>query len=177
MKKEYKNQERKVYLGLGGNEGDRIEYLKRSVQLVRSIASSEFELSPVYETPPWGFESDQSFLNCCVGFNTLRSPYELIADCHEIERELGRERKCDGTYASRTMDIDVLYYDDFILKDEDLIIPHPRIYDRNFVLYPLSDIAPTFVDPKKLKTILELKEECNDQSGILLYTNKLLTIS
>lgn len=177
MKKEYKNQEHKVYIGLGGNQGDRSEKLKEALLLLNSLCSSGFNVSPVYETPPWGFESDQSFLNCCVEFNTLLTPQDLLLACHEIEKELGRERESDGVYASRTMDIDILYYDRLVITNEELTIPHPRIYDRNFVLYPLSDIAPTFEDPIKRKTILELKKECNDRSGILLYTNKLLTFS
>lgn len=175
MEKDYKDKMNQVYLSIGSNLGDREEELRSSVKTLIKMFG-ELELSSVYETPPWGFESDQHFLNMCVGFKTAKTVREILDTCHLIEKEQGRIRETNQEgYSSRTVDLDILYYNCAAINDEQIQIPHPRLYARNFVLYPLSDIASTYIDPVKNETVESLKETCNDESSIILYKKKLLT--
>lgn len=159
-----------VVLGLGSNVG------KREANLEVAIAELEIKLrnkakrSPIYESEPWGFESNDSFLNCCLIIKTNLPPEELLRVTQGVEMKLGRVKKSkNNIYESRAIDIDILYYGDLIYKSKDLIIPHPLIYDRCFVVRPLSDICPEWIDPVKGKSILQLLERLNDEKSVILY--------
>ena len=175
MDNPYKENQTEVFLSIGGNLGDRISNLTEALRILYEEFPTGFVVSPVYETPAWGFESDQNFLNCCVRFLTEITADELLKTCQYVESALGRSRNNQFGYSSRTMDVDILYFGDRIIAETRLIVPHPKLYDRNFVLYPLCDIAPLFLDPSKNLTIKQLKSACKDKSVISLYTNKLLT--
>ncbi|MFV1990381.1 MAG: 2-amino-4-hydroxy-6-hydroxymethyldihydropteridine diphosphokinase [Acidimicrobiales bacterium] len=130
-----------AYLGLGSNLGDRRAYLGRALDRLRKLSGPEFRVSRVYETEPVGGPDDQAaYLNLVVGVDTDRSPAELLDFCQSLEREAGRERLV--RWEPRTLDVDVLLYGDLSQDDEHLVIPHPRMWERRFVLEPLSDIAP-----------------------------------
>jgi 2-amino-4-hydroxy-6-hydroxymethyldihydropteridine diphosphokinase len=136
----------KAFLGLGGNVGDTQAILERAVTLlndgrdIRLLARSSD-----YRTPPWGLEDQASFVNICVAIETVLTPHRLLQRIHGVERELGRNRAAETHWGPRTCDIDILSYDGVTLNEPDLILPHPRMFERGFVLLPLAEIAPDAV--------------------------------
>lgn len=153
-----------VYLGLGGNLGDRSANLK-SAREGLSPTVRLLECSPVYETPPWGYLDQPSFLNQVLKGETEASPRDLLIYLKELERQLGREPTV--RFGPRVIDIDILFYDDLVFEMSGLKIPHPRIAGRAFVLLPLADLAPDYLHPVSGKSIREMLEEC-DTKGISL---------
>lgn len=122
--------------------------------------------SAFYETKPWGFVSEHPFLNAVAKIETTMKPLEVLAVTQQIERELGRIRKSiDGQYADRTMDIDLLFYDDMCLNLPELVLPHPQMHLRDFVLRPMADLAPDFYHPLLKQTMAELLRDLNLHSG------------
>ncbi len=147
-----------LYLGLGSNQGDRNALMQRALQLVEERIGHIAARSAFLETEPWGFDSLYPFLNAAVEVHTTLSPAEVLARTQEIERELGRTTKSiSGRYADRTMDIDLLLYDNLVLEADYLLpgntspvhlsLPHPLMHCREFVLRPLVEIAPKNVHP------------------------------
>lgn len=132
-----------TYLGIGTNLGDRAENLTRAVALISEQVGTVLACSSFMETAPWGFTSDNHFLNAVLAVDTALSPHELLRVTQSIERELGRLHKTiDGNYSDRIIDIDILLYDDLTIVSEELTIPHPYILMRDFVYLPLGEIAP-----------------------------------
>ena len=147
----------KVYLGLGTNLGDKEQNLRGAVQKIEEQVGNVVSLSAFYVTAPWGFASENSFLNAAACVETELSPLEVLQETQMIERELGRTKKSvNGIYSDRLIDIDLLLYGDKILQDERLSLPHPLMAERKFVLEPLAEIAPDVVHPVLHKTIREL---------------------
>jgi 2-amino-4-hydroxy-6-hydroxymethyldihydropteridine diphosphokinase len=142
-----------VYLALGTNLGDRLANLRAAIEALPSEVKVIAE-SKVYETPPWGYENQPAFLNMAVKCETNLKPESLLKRLKQLEVQLGREQSFH--WGPRLIDIDILFYDDLILKSEPLSIPHPRLHERGFVLVPLADIAPDFIHPVLKKTIKEL---------------------
>ena len=147
-----------VYLGLGSNLGNRKENIELALNKIEKQIGKIISLSAFYTSEPFGFESDNMFVNCAVKIDTSLIPQELLVQTQAIEREMGRLHKTDKEgYADRIIDIDILLYNDLIIKDNpNLIIPHPHIQERDFVLRPLSEIADNVVHPVLNKTIMEL---------------------
>lgn len=132
-----------TYLGIGTNLGDRAENLTRAVALISEQVGTVLACSSFMETAPWGFTSDNHFLNAVLAVDTALSPHELLRVTQSIERELGRLHKTiDGNYSDRIIDIDILLYEDLTIVSEELTIPHPYILMRDFVYLPLEEIAP-----------------------------------
>lgn len=132
-----------VYLGLGTNLGDKEANLKAAIEEIRKRVGEIISLSAFHASEPWGFESENSFLNavCCV--HTDLSPMETLRTTQEIERSLGRLKKSTGgNYSDRVIDIDILLYDDLHIDTPELTIPHPLMWQRDFVMIPLREIAP-----------------------------------
>lgn len=130
-----------VYLSLGSNLGDRERYLKEAVKMLKLNKNIRLKkLSPIYETEPVGYLEQDNFLNAAILIETDLKPYELLDVTTSIEAELKRERTIK--WGPRTIDIDILLYDGLVLNEEKLIIPHPRMWERAFVLIPLRDINP-----------------------------------
>lgn len=130
-----------IYLSLGTNLGSREDNLERALQLLQEQVGELLRRSSVHETTPWGFESSHMFLNLCVCMATSLSPLQLLAATKQIERQMGRTQKSEqGHYADRVIDIDILLYDDAHVNESDLIIPHPHMYERDFVMLPLNEI-------------------------------------
>lgn len=150
----------------GSNTGDRFALIQSAVRRLESrgriIAASSF-----YETEPWGFECDHYFLNQVTVFDTPLAPEEFLHFCLETEQELGRIRTTGGArYASRPIDIDLLFCDGLVVDSEELTLPHPRLCERNFVLVPLAEIIPDFIHPVNGKRIAELAADCPDRSAV-----------
>ncbi|MGQ8338062.1 2-amino-4-hydroxy-6-hydroxymethyldihydropteridine diphosphokinase [Sunxiuqinia sp. A32] len=151
----------KLFLLLGGNLGNKEKIFATARQMLETELGKILQISAVYETEPWGFESDDLFWNQVIVIETEFSPTEVLVKTKSIEKELGRQRKAER-YVSRLIDIDLLFYDDMVLHSTDLEIPHPRMIDRRFVLIPLNDIAPTLIHPIFKQNISELLENCTD---------------
>ena len=154
---------RKIYLSIGSNKGNRYSFIKEALRLIRKDMGKVILMSKIYETKSWGFQSDD-FLNICIMIKSDLLPSELLNKLNNIEDKIGRIRNSTKILA-REIDIDILFYSDKIVNNEDLIIPHPRLHLRNFVLYPLNDIASEFIHPILLKPINELLEECEDDDS------------
>ena len=136
----------KAFLGLGGNVGDSRATLHRAVAMLNDGRNIKMlARSSDYQTPAWGVENQAPFVNLCVAVETTLTPHQLLQRIHEVERELGRNRAAETRWGPRTCDIDILSYDDVTLNDPDLILPHPRMFERGFVLMPLAEIAPDVV--------------------------------
>lgn len=161
----------RVVLLIGGNQGDRVGLLREAVaEIGRRIGPVNCS-SMIYETAPWGFEAEQNFLNMALSVDTNLTPREVLREALEIEARLGRVRKGQG-YASRPMDIDIILYNDRKINEPDLVVPHPRMHLRRFVLRPLCDIMPEYVHPTLKKTLLELLEECPDEGKVEIFATE-----
>ena len=155
----------RVCLSLGSNLGPRETYLRKALQALDKELGILVKCSSFYETLPWGFSSDSLFLNAAACYDTLLSPEEVLAVTQQIEKSLGRKEKSrQGQYADRCIDIDILLYDDRVIETPDMILPHPHMAERMFVLEPLAEIMPHLLHPLLKKTILQLKEELAERS-------------
>lgn len=150
-------------LSLGSNQGNRLENIEQCIQLIQLEIGTVFKVSKLYESPSWGFESD-AFYNCAIAIHTHKSPMKLLAGILKIEKKLGRIRKEQLGYQSRTIDIDIISYENEIVQTETLAIPHPLMHERLFVLLPMNDLQLDFVHPIFEKAIAALIEECEDKS-------------
>ncbi|HOF19804.1 MAG TPA: 2-amino-4-hydroxy-6-hydroxymethyldihydropteridine diphosphokinase [Bacteroidales bacterium] len=157
-----------VFLGLGTNLGEREENLRKAVLLIEEHIGKPVAESPVYETEPWGFTSEISFLNMAVKVETDLSPSGLLGRTLMIEAMMGRLREGKG-YKSRIIDIDILLFGSRVIETRALQIPHPRLHERRFVLVPLSGIASDTVHPVLGKSIGELLAECRDGNKVAEY--------
>ena len=144
-----------VYLGLGSNVGNKEDHLKRAIDALSQLGKIQ-NVSPLYFTEPVGDVVQNWFLNCVVEMETEREPQILLSSVKEIERILGRKKTMEK--GPRVIDIDILFYDDRIIRTKTIIIPHPSIHERLFVLQPLLDLNAQFVHPLLKKTIRELYE-------------------
>lgn len=145
-----------VYLGLGTNLGDKERNLNDAIISLSEYVGVVIRQSTFFMSDPWGFESENEFLNAVVLLETGLSPFDLLYKTQEIERTLGRTAKSVGGYADRLIDIDILFYDNLIIDQPTLKIPHPLIAERDFVLLPLAEIAPDFVHPVLSRKIIDL---------------------
>lgn len=149
-----------VYLGLGTNLGNKQANLRTAIYKLRERIGKQVSLSSFYETAPWGFESDHSFLNAAIGLETSLPPIEILHITQEIEKELGRTKKSvNGSYSDRLIDIDILLYDNLVLQTPELTIPHPLMTERDFVMKPLIEIAENVIHPTRQKTLSGLYQE------------------
>ena len=130
-----------TYLGLGSNLGDKVENINVAVKRIEELIGRVVRQSALHLSEPWGFESDNSFVNAVVACKTSLSPKQLLKTTQAIEREMGRtEKSLNGVYHDRIIDIDILLYDDWHIDYPDLKIPHPLMRDRDFVMIPLSQV-------------------------------------
>jgi 2-amino-4-hydroxy-6-hydroxymethyldihydropteridine diphosphokinase len=133
-----------VYLGLGTNLGDREAHIRKAIQLIGERVGTVVRQSSLIETEPWGFESPNKFLNAVILCETERTPREVLRMTQKIERDMGRKTKSQNSkYTDRPIDIDILLYDDLTVDEPDLKIPHPLMYERDFVMIPLKEIRHT----------------------------------
>lgn len=174
-----------LYLLIGGNQGDRAALLQQATDLIRNRIGSVAHLSPIYQTEPWGVfapgEKPQNFFNQALEVHTSLNPHQALAEALQIELDLGRLRPADHSgqttnppanqqklYASRPIDIDLIFYNDIIVEDPPtLLLPHPRAHLRAFVLKPLCDIAADYIHPVFKCSISDLLSQCPDSSPCL----------
>jgi 2-amino-4-hydroxy-6-hydroxymethyldihydropteridine diphosphokinase len=153
-----------IYLALGTNLGDRFANLRAAIAALAPQVRVETE-SRIYETPPWGFIDQPAFLNMALRAETDLPPADLLAFLKQLESALGREPTFRN--GPRLIDIDILFYDDMVLDTPPLVIPHPRLHERDFVLVPLADIAPDFIHPvlqQSIRTLLDAR--CSNITAI-----------
>ena len=159
----------KVYLGLGTNLGDKAPNLRDAGQKIVAAGGKMVSLSAFYVTAPWGFSSDNSFLNAAACVETKLSPLEVLQETQMIEKELGRTQKSvNRMYSDRLIDIDLLLYEDLVFSvtsasGAELTLPHPLMAERDFVMKPLAEIAPGLVHPVLGKTMKELTSSFSPQ--------------
>ena len=154
----------KAYLLTGGNEGDRYLNMQQARTNIEHICGRLLQVSSLYETAPWGKTDQADFLNQVLLIETKWSPRELLKAILQLEEKGGRIRTVKN--APRTIDIDILFYDQLVIEEPGLSIPHPRIADRRFVLEPLNEISPGYEHPVLHKTIHQLLLECTDQLAV-----------
>lgn len=151
------------YLLFGSNMGDKKALFDQACLSINKRCGHVVATSSFYESEPWGFEAEEWFLNRVIVVETALKPEEMLRQLLLIEKELGRVRspKAKG-YASRPVDLDILYFGDRIILTDDLIVPHPRLHHRRFALLPLCEVTPDFKHPILGLTQNELLERCND---------------
>ena len=155
----------RVFLLIGGNLGDRFSLLMQAKSQIQQELGLIENKSSIYETAAWGFESENYFLNQVIIISTDFKATEVLKICQEIENNLGRTRGSDQ-YTSRTMDIDILFFNDEVVDLSELKIPHLQIHKRRFALEPLAEIAPDYVHPVLNKTLQQLLKDCSDNSEV-----------
>jgi 2-amino-4-hydroxy-6-hydroxymethyldihydropteridine diphosphokinase len=157
-----------VFLGIGTNLGNREKNLEQAVARIVQSIGPVLRSSSIYQTEPWGFQSEKDFLNMVVKIETEFAPFALLKKILIIESLIGRVRGPEH-FSSRLIDIDILLYDDIIIDEENLKIPHPLLPERQFVLVPLCEIGPEVIHPVLKKTIEKLLEECEDRGIVIKY--------
>lgn len=159
-----------VYLCLGSNTGDRVGYLQQATMLIKELeGTSVIRTSSFYETQPWLEVDTTWYVNAVLEIKTPLSPLELLEGLNRIENQLGRNREAEGHHGDRTLDIDILFYNDEIIKEQNLEIPHKFIHQRAFTLVPMLEINPDFVHPDLGKSIEQLHDELENPEIVLLY--------
>ena len=155
-----------IYLILGSNLGDRLELIEKGKEEVKKHIGSIVKKSSIYDTEPWGFVHKNTFFNQVICVQTNLNPHDLLEAIHKIENSLGRIRE-NSQYTARTIDIDILLYNDWIISSPELKIPHPKMLERRFVLEPLIEIAAEVEHPVEKKTLEQLLLECKDEMKVI----------
>ncbi len=157
--------QRITYLSLGSNQGDKLKNLQKAIYLIANKVGPILKISSIYNTPAIGFKGED-FFNICLKISTYLPPEALIKNILEIENDLGRVRVNSDEYSDRTIDIDILLFDDEIIFSPELIVPHPRMLDRKFVLVPLIEIASEVIHPVTKIHLGKCLDSCSDNSEI-----------
>lgn len=153
-----------VYFSLGSNQGNRIQYLQQSIEAIGNQVGEILRISSYYETEPWGFSSNDRFINQAICVKTELTVIQILEKILNIEIRLGRTRFRNAQfYVNRIIDIDILFYADQVYNFNNLVIPHKYIHERRFVLEPLNEIAPDFVHPLLKMKVHELLKKCSDK--------------
>lgn len=150
-----------IIILLGSNIGDRPSLLEEANLQISSKIGIPLISSSIFESEPWGFKHEIFFLNQVIGLKTNLSPHMLLTELLRIENEMGRERSGES-YQARTIDLDILFYNDLIISENNLEIPHPRLHERRFTLLALNEILPDYIHPVLKKSVSSLLNDCND---------------
>ena len=153
-----------TYLLIGGNLGNRQKNLEKAKELIVANAGQVGKTSSLYETEAWGMRDQPAFLNQVLFLFTKLDPRQLLSTILDIEHQMGRERT--QKFGPRAIDIDILFYNDAIIDEPGLTIPHPQLHLRKFTLEPLYEIAPSFIHPVLNKSISDLLEDCPDPLAV-----------
>ncbi|HSH52348.1 MAG TPA: 2-amino-4-hydroxy-6-hydroxymethyldihydropteridine diphosphokinase [Bacteroidales bacterium] len=156
---------KKVILLCGGNKGNRAYYMESACKLIEQTIGKVIQSSAIYESAPWGFQAEQNFYNQVVVVETRLAPLAILKKIWGIEKTLGRIR-VGNQYSSRTIDIDILFYEQEIIDTSELVVPHPQLHQRRFTLTPLAEILPDWIHPGFNQPIRVLLEQCTDLSSV-----------
>ena len=156
-------QTKNVYIALGSNKGDKLNYLQQAIDHIYASVGNVSQIAKIYKTEALGFEGDY-FFNTCIKVETSLDAFSVLNALQAIEKKLGRDKTPNAGYENREIDLDIIFYDDAIISETNLSIPHIETQNRKFVLLPLNDLAPQFKHPKLLKTVEALLEDCKDES-------------
>lgn len=167
-----------AYLSLGSNKGDRVGYVQQATSLLSSLNENErvfkiIRTSSLYETQPWLEKNTTWFVNAVIEIKTNLAPQELLHECQKIEHLLGRNREEEGLYGDRTIDIDILFYNNEIISEDNLQIPHKFLHQRAFILVPMLEFNPDFIHPVLNKSIEDLHEELENPEMVYLYGTRI----
>lgn len=164
----------RVLVSLGSNLGDRIGFLRKAVEALGQVPGFRIcGISSVYETEPVGKKDQPQFLNAAVEIESMLSPDSLLVNCKRVERRVGRTQS--EKWGPREIDLDLIYVGDMVVKSPMLTLPHPEVAGRRFVLTPLAEIAPGFVDPLRNCTLSELLSECPDTCSVVKSSSTILS--
>ncbi|CAM1348250.1 2-amino-4-hydroxy-6-hydroxymethyldihydropteridine diphosphokinase [Tenacibaculum insulae] len=164
--------QRITYISIGSNQGDKLQNIQNAVNLITDKIGAVQKIASVYKTPALGFDGAE-FYNTCIKVSTYLPPESLITTLLDIEKELGRARKNTEAYIDRIIDLDIVLFDDEIIFSKNLIVPHPRMLERKFVLVPLVEIARNTIHPIEKKHLYICLENCNDSSEITVIKERL----
>lgn len=159
------NKQTECFLMLGSNMGNRANNLEEAISLLSTSVGELLVKSEIFESEPWGYEEEVSYYNMAVMVSTFLEPKAVLTECLSVEDKLGRVRT-KNSYEARPIDIDILFYEDSVINEPELTIPHPRISERRFVLEPLHSIAPELIHPVFNASIEKLLHECPDSCWV-----------
>lgn len=162
----------KLILLLGGNQHDTLQIIAKARGLIKKTIGKITDQSSIYQSEPWGFISEHSFLNQVIVVNTMLVPEKILQITQGIEQQLGRGKKSTVRYQDRPIDIDLLFYNSLVISKTNLSIPHPKIPHRRFTLLPLNQVSPDLKHPVLKSKVSELLAACVDQSSVSLYIEK-----
>lgn len=163
-----------AYICAGSNIGDRVGYLQQANILLKDTPGiTVLDISSIYETEPVGYKDQEWFANAVIKIETDLEPHDLLIECMRIEKQLGRDRSTEERWGPRTLDLDILFYDDRIIAEEDLRIPHPRMHERAYALVPMLELDPDFVHPIIGKTVIDLHNELEEPEEVYLYGTRI----
>ena len=162
-------------LSIGSNQGNRLETIQKCIQLIHFEIGTVFSVSKLYESPSWGFESD-SFYNCAIAIHTSKSALKLVSSILKIEKKLGRIKSLQEGYQPRIIDIDIISFENDSINTPNLVVPHPQMQNRMFVLLPMKDLQLEFVHPVLQKSTQDLIDSCQDYSSCKVVSNLELPI-
>lgn len=165
------DKNRLTYIAIGSNQGDKLGYLQKAISEIYTHIGDVLRVSKVYDTPAWGFEGD-NFYNACLEVRTRFSAEDLLEKLLSIELSMGRKR-IGNSYANRPIDLDIVFYESEKIETSKLQVPHPRLAERKFVLYPLADLIPDFEHPILKSNINDLKKSTEDDSEITVSSDEL----
>ena len=159
-----------VYLLLGSNKGDRLKYLLLAKYYIRENTGEILKTSAIYVTEPWGKSNQPKYLNQALVIKTDKTPFQLLKILQKIEKNLGRANKHNN--AARTIDIDILFYEDAVIVAKNLVVPHPRLHLRNFTLLPLLELNKSYTHPVLHKSIEDLTKDCDDTLKVSIFAKQ-----
>ncbi|MEK6530976.1 MAG: 2-amino-4-hydroxy-6-hydroxymethyldihydropteridine diphosphokinase [Deltaproteobacteria bacterium] len=156
----------KVFISIGSNLGERVLNIRRAIEGLgeNPLEISIADISSFYETEPWGDREQGLFINCVVEIKTALSPHDLLLRLKQIEASFGRT--INRRWGPRVIDLDILFFGAGVINEKDLVVPHPRLQERAFVLAPLSELSPGFIHPCLGLSVAELLERVEDKAGI-----------
>jgi deoxyguanosine kinase len=159
------NSQNQVVLSLGSNLGNKQENISSAIDLIHNSVGTIIKISKLYESPSWGFESE-NFYNCTVLIHTSKTAQKVLSRLLKIEKELGRKRNESNQYEARIIDIDIIYFNEEIIESENITVPHPKMQERLFVLLPLNDLKLDWKHPILNNKTKELIAVCSDKSQL-----------
>lgn len=167
-------EEKDAWIGMGSNEGDRFGYLQSAIDALLSHPGIQpIAVSKVVETEPLGFDSSDLFLNAVIGIRWTGNATDLLTVLLSIETQLGRIRSETERYSSRTIDLDLLLFGQEVINSDQLVIPHPRMLERRFVMEPLNELIPSYIHPVKHLWLSKLLTSCIDESEVFIHAKAL----